>query len=139
MRRASHRLSSYAVKFPIWQGASHTRYPFVPWASGGSLPWYQAYNAAKHNRQVDFNKANFSNLLESFAGLVAVLSAQFWTEDFSPSAGYLVVGRSSDDFDDAVGGYCRVKFPDDWPDAERYDFAWSILSGDADPFQNYRY
>jgi len=136
---ASHRLSSYEVKLPVWQGTQHTLRPFAAWASGGSLGWYQDYNAAKHSRHGNFAKANFSNLLHAVAGLVSVLSAQFWTEDFSPSAGLLALEGSWDGLEGAVGGYFRVKFPDDWPDPDRYEFDWQTLEKDPDPFQSYSY
>jgi hypothetical protein len=117
----SHLLSAYLIKFPVWQGAKHTRQPFGAWPIDRGLAWYQDYNAAKHSRHGNFGKASFSNLLDAFAALAAVLSAQFWTEDFSPSAGFYAAEGSWDGLEGAVGGYLRVKFPDAWPAAERYD------------------
>lgn len=87
---ATHFLSAYEIKFPFWQGTAHTRMPFAAWATGGGLDWYQAYNDAKHDRHEKFSQANFGNLLSAICGLVAVLSAQFYTEDFSKSPGALV-------------------------------------------------
>jgi hypothetical protein len=137
---ASHLLSAYLVKFPVWQGSQHTRRPFGTWGLGGGLAWYQDYNLAKHSRHGNFDRANFSNLLDAIAALAAVLSAQFWTEDFSPSAGVLALEGSWDGLEGAVGGYLRVKFPDTWPAAERYDFDWPALEkSHTDPFQNYPY
>jgi hypothetical protein len=46
----SHRLSAFQVKIPIWHGSNDIRTPFASWASGGSLPWYKAYNDTKHDR-----------------------------------------------------------------------------------------
>jgi hypothetical protein len=100
---ASHLLSAYLVKFPVWQGSQHTRQPFGTWGPGGGLAWYQDYNAAKHSRHGNFDRANFSNLLDAIAALAAVLSAQFWTEDFSPSAGVLALEGSWDGLEGAVG------------------------------------
>lgn len=135
----SHKLSAYQIKFPVWNGSQHTRMPYSSWSSGASLVWYQDYNAAKHDRHGNFLKANFSNLLDAVAGLAALLSAQFLTEDFSPSAGFLALQGSRDGLEDAIGGYFRVKFPDNLPVAERYDFNWRAIENDADPFQNYPY
>lgn len=135
----SHRLSDYEIKFPIWRGAHHTRRPFGSWHSGGNLAWYQDYNAAKHSRHGNFEKANFSNLLDSIAGLATILSAQFWTEDFSPSGGGLALQGSWDGLEDAIGGYLRVKFPINWPVTERYDFNWQNLENTSDPFQDFPY
>jgi hypothetical protein len=105
---------------------------------GGSLTWYQDYNAAKHSRHGNFGRASFLNLLEAIAGLAAILSAQFYTEDFSPSSGALALEGSWDGLEEAVGGYLRVKFPDNWPAVERYDFDCPTLEkSQTDPFQNY--
>jgi hypothetical protein len=51
------------------------------------------------------------------------------------------VEGSWDGLEEAVGGYLRVKFPDNWPAVERYDFDWPALekSQPDDPFQNYPY
>jgi hypothetical protein len=37
----SHRLSSYEVRVPSWQGARGLRKPFLSWGQAGSLSWYQ--------------------------------------------------------------------------------------------------
>jgi len=136
---ASHLLSSYEIKLPVWRGNLHTRRPFANWLTSGNLTWYQDYNAAKHSRHGNFERANLSNLLDSIAGLVSLLSAQFWTEDFSPSAGVMALEGSWDGLEGAVGGYFRVKFPNNWPINERYDFDWKNLEGLSDPFQNFPY
>jgi hypothetical protein len=136
---ASHLLSSYEIKLPVWRGAQHTRRPFANWMTGGSLSWYQDYNAAKHSRHGNFERANFSNLLDSLAALVAVLSAQFWTENFSPSSGFLALEGSRDGLAEAIGGYFRVKFPQNWPINQRYDFDWATLRITSDPIQNFPY
>jgi len=93
---ASHSMSAYQIKLPVWQGAHHTLTPFSAWVTDSSLSWYQDYNAAKHSRHGNFAKANFANLLDAIGGLAALLSAQFWTEDFSPSAGVLALEGSWD-------------------------------------------
>jgi hypothetical protein len=35
---ATHRLSSYEIKLPLWHGTRGTRAPFLPWGSDGGLP-----------------------------------------------------------------------------------------------------
>ena len=40
------------------------------------------YNAAKHDRHKQFKEANFGNLIDAVAGLVALLSSQFGDYDF---------------------------------------------------------
>jgi hypothetical protein len=38
-----------------------------------------------------------------------------------------------------IGGYFRVRFPANWPTELRYDFDWSQLKNDRDPFQTIDY
>jgi hypothetical protein len=35
----------------------------------------------------------------------------------------------------AIGKYFEIRFPDDWPPNERYEFDWQKLKDEADPFQ----
>ncbi len=134
----THFLSAYEVKIPVWQGTANARMPFALWVGGAALPWYQAYNEAKHDRHDKFRQANFANLLDAISGLVAILSAQFYTHDFSPSAPTLALsglGGPPSGYESAIGGYFHVKFPAAWPTADRYNFNWQSLSQNADPFQ----
>lgn len=81
----SHRLSSFEAKLPLWRGPDRVRRPFAPWASKTTaLPWYRAYNAAKHDRHASFHRANFESLLDAMCALVVLLSAQFCVETFAP-------------------------------------------------------
>jgi hypothetical protein len=134
----SHRLSSYKVKLPTWQGTTHTRLPFADWKAGGGLRWYQDYNAAKHDRHGDFVRANFSALLDAVTGLVALRCAQFFNAGASPG-GYLILNGPNDGFDETLDDYYRVALPRDWPAAERYDFDWQSIKDEADPFQSYAF
>ncbi|MCL4195499.1 MAG: hypothetical protein KJZ87_27425 [Thermoguttaceae bacterium] len=131
----THHLSSYEIRLPLWHGPTTTRAPFAAWQGPGSLPWYQAYNAAKHDRHNQFHQSNFGNLIESVSGLVALLAAQFHTEDFQPAVLGLEWGRPDGGFQTAIGGYFHVKFPKDWVDADRYGFTWSNLEQDTNPIQ----
>jgi len=132
---ATHRLSSYQVKVPNWNGNQGIRTPFSAWASGGSLPWYTAYNTTKHDRHTKFEEATFEHLLDACCGLLVILSAQFETNDFSPGDTLLAVGGKGDGFESGVGSYFRVKFPNDWPNELKYEFDWQTLNLEADPFQ----
>ncbi len=118
----SHRLSSYEIKLPLWHGDKALRKPFANWTSGGSLSWYKAYNSTKHDRHEKFKQASFENLTEAICGLVAILSAQFWQEDYIPGNSYLIADGSVDGMDTAIGKYFRVRFPTDWNEDEKYDF-----------------
>ena len=130
----THRLSGYQIKAPFWHGAQSIRTPYVEWQSSGTLSWYDAYNAAKHDRHNEFVRANFENLLNAVSGLATILSAQFCRQDFSPGPTLLALSGPNDGFESAIGNYFRVKFPD-WPADERYSFNWQQLETQADPFQ----
>ena len=141
MRR--HGVSSYGyqVQFPEWRGTQHLRTPFADWASGGSLTWYDDYNVAKHDRHDQFPRANLRNLVDTISGLVALLSAQFYTWDFSPAAPGIAIsgmGGPPSGFESAIGEYFHVKFPN-WPIADRYAFDWQTLKTDPNPFQRHSY
>ncbi len=136
----SHHLSSYKVHIPIWDGVQSFFEPFKPWANIPELFWYQAYNKSKHDRKNDFQEANFSNLLNSIAGLLILLSSQFGTEDFSPRDTLLSV--NTDRYystEPAIGGFFHIKFPNDWSEEEKYDFNWADLKQQTDRFQKIDY
>jgi hypothetical protein len=132
---ATHRLSSYRVKFPLWHGSNNVRVPFSYWSSGGLLAWYQAYNAAKHDRHDEFEQASFGTLLEAVAGLIVLLSSQFCTHDFSRTETWMDDFDYGDNFSVAIGNYLLVEFPNDWPQADRYSFDWEQLKKDPNRFQ----
>lgn len=141
----THRLSSYQVKIPYWKGMQGIREPFKCWsASDKPNPvWYDAYHATKHNRHVDFEKANFENLIDAVCGLLVLLSSQFYTKDFSPGNCSLVVEGygPGDGMEAAIGSYFRIKFPE-WPEKERYSFTFDDIEknkNNADFFQSIDY
>lgn len=131
----THLLSAYKVKVPNWSGTRATRSPFSAWVSGGSLSWYQAYNTTKHDRHSQFEEATFEHLIDASCGLLVLLSAQFETNDFSPGNTLLAVGGPDDGMQSGIGGYFRVRFPNNWPNDLRYDFDWQRLKSEPDPFQ----
>ncbi len=135
----THLLSGYRIMVPNWTGTEGMRVPFVAWSSDCSLPWYQAYNAAKHDRHSEFDRATFAHLLDACCGLLVLLSAQFRTEDFSPGAGFVALEGQSDGMESGIGGYFRVEFPTNWPPELRYDFDWGQLQSNADPFETIDY
>lgn len=136
----THHLSSYQVVLPIWNGASRIWKPFEQWKFDKALPWYQAYNASKHDRQEHFKKANLEMLIMSVSGLLLLISSQFGTQDFS--AGGDMVRFSGYDYYDmepAIGSFFRIKFPDDWTDDELYDFDWQRLKLENNRFSKFDY
>lgn len=136
---ATHRLSSYQVKVPYWSGTKDIRTPFAAWATSGTLPWYKAYNTTKHDRHAEFEEATFDHLIDACCGVLAILSAQFETNDFSPGNTLLALEGPNDGMESGIGGYFRVKFPDDWPQELRYEFDWQKLKNEPDPFQTIDY
>lgn len=137
----THKLSSYEIKLPVWNGIKDIRTPFKPWAEGKSLPWYKTYNKTKHNRHNEFQKANFETLVDSMCGLVALLSSQFLNHNFSPQDSWVlgIGGENEDNMSSAIGGYFRVKYPDDWLEEEKYLFNWHQLKKEKNPIQKYNY
>lgn len=49
------------------------RQPLLPWNNSHILPWYRAYNEVKHNRQLNYKKANLENVLDAIASLFLIL------------------------------------------------------------------
>jgi hypothetical protein len=140
----THHLSSYEVMLPIWNGTPPRLNPFQPWKAGRglpkpggiSLPWYQAYNASKHDRHDEFKKANFENLVTAVAGLLVLISSQFRDQDFSAGSEALgVSGHAYHPMEPSIGSLFRITYPDDWTDAELYDFNWTVLKVQNDRFE----
>jgi hypothetical protein len=69
-----------------------------------------------------------------------VLSAQYYIHDFGP-VDYAVRRRPPyDGFAVGLGGYFGIKFPQNTPQAERYDFDWSFLvSQGSQMFEKFDY
>lgn len=136
----SHHLSSYEVLLPIWNGPRKIWKPFEAWATDGSLAWYQAYNTSKHDRHEEFKKATLEALICAVAGLLVILSAQFRSEDFSAGSVALIAsGYDYHEMEAALGDFFRIEYPNDWTEAEIYDFDWSRLSKEAVRFQKFDY
>ncbi|WP_172746599.1 hypothetical protein [Neorhizobium sp. T25_13] len=136
----SHFLSEYQVKAPVWRGDNKIFHPFNDWLKDGKPTWYQAYNSAKHDRHSEFRKANFDNLLNAVAGLLVVLSSQFLDGVFSSTTSLSTsINVPIDKFEDGIGSYFLVKFPESIPAIARYDFNWQTLEGEVDPFQDFDY
>lgn len=144
----THHLSSYEVVLPMWNGASPAIRPFEPWLTyrgqpvpqGVPLPWYQAYNASKHDRQQEFKKANFWNLIQAAAALLIVVSSQFKDATFDSSPDFLWVGNGHHrPYEISIGSLFMIKYPEDWSNDEIYDFDWAVLKEVPDRFQKFNY
>lgn len=136
---ASHFLSGYQVILPIWDGQCKTITPFELFKNGQSLVWYEEYHNIKHDRYEKFKSANFKNLVEAVSGLLVLLSAQFYTCDFSSGNTYLALKNSQyDNSEAAIGGYFRIIFPN-IPEKERYDFEYNDIKNTSIIFKKYNY
>ncbi len=124
----THRLSSYKVALPIWNGKGNVRTPFKQWETGDILDWYDAYNKSKHNRHDNFKFATLDNLLDAVGGLTIILTSQFLDEDYSPNeAGRAISAGTymeSDGMETALGEYFRISFPKNWTLDECYGITW---------------
>lgn len=83
------RLDEYSVKFEEmpWLG---TFAPFKRWdleAATTSLEWYDAYNAAKHDRTKHLQRANLRTAFEALAALWILISAQYGTYTWRTQSG----------------------------------------------------
>jgi hypothetical protein len=136
----THHLAGYKIYVPIWNGAESVYEPYREWSMAGKLPWYQAYNKSKHDRQMAFKEASFGNLVNAVAGLVAILSSQFGSEEFSPGPSLMEVRTDSYySTSPALGGFFHIEFPNDWTDEEKYDFDWMTLKTQPDRFNKIDY
>jgi len=141
---ASHFLSQYEIRMPYWTGNGRIRKPFESWSSSHVLSWYQAYNKVKHDRVNNLEEANLGNLIDAVCGLAIVLAAQYWIYDFTPNNDVLVAD-DGDEFEGGIGGYLRVKFPENVPDDQRYDLNLQTLQSQQAfedkkrPFVKYNY
>lgn len=136
----THHLDDYSIQLPFWKGSTNIRKPFIAWKNNNTLNWYQAYNQSKHDRVHNFDKANFENLIDAYAGLCAILSSQFRTESFQPGGKSL--GVNTDCYFGGgfgLGNFLIVDFPDDWKDEELYEFDWSKLSSEQIRFAKIDY
>ncbi|EKD89755.1 MAG: hypothetical protein ACD_32C00152G0001 [uncultured bacterium] len=134
----THKLSEYEITLPRWDGKYGRYKPFSRWAEDKGLQWYQYYNGVKHDIHSNFKHANIKNLVEATCGLVALLSAQFLDEDFSPNVGYLALQGSGDGMESSIDGYFRVKYPN-WAAEDRYDFNWQEIKDKPNIIQCHNY
>jgi hypothetical protein len=74
------RLGDYAVAFPNYPWLPPFK-PFEGWGSTGKptqeLEWYDAYNAAKHDRENAFEQASLCRVFEAISACVVMIVAQF--------------------------------------------------------------
>lgn len=136
----THHLDDFEIIFPYWRGEQNKVKPFANWKTNLPLTWYQSYNSAKHNRDLNFEHANFENLLSAFCGLFALISSQFGKYSYSTGPSMLSTGSESYfKGQTGIGSYLRIDFPRNWLDNELYDFEWEKLKNEEEKFKKYNY
>jgi hypothetical protein len=126
---ATLKLDSYRVRIiPYsWLGEF---VPFDGWgnkqASTSSLPWYSAYNSAKHDRENEFSRATLEQVFNAVSACAVMLVAQFgWSGlryidqnqpgmlsyfSFSSQPEWELSDYYVDYFDGETQGYCPEHF-----------------------------
>jgi hypothetical protein len=77
------KLDEYAVRFPYYPWLEAIQ-PYKGWGSTENptqdLKWYDAYNAVKHNREAEFERATLRHAFEAVSGCFIMITAQFGDE-----------------------------------------------------------
>lgn len=73
---APMKLASFAVELTTNRGYGRIE-PFSGWGSGGTLHWYDAYNATKHDREANLVQATLGHVISALAGSFVMTVAQF--------------------------------------------------------------
>ena len=133
------RLSEYTLTLPMWDGAAGTVKPFDTWNGGShSLPWYQAYNAVKHDRSGNFPSASLQNVMKAVAAVFATLFSQFHIFAFDP---HRVVNSCTQGGHVYSHDKCiwTIEAASLWTPAECYEIDWPKLKGTPSPFDQFSF
>jgi hypothetical protein len=134
---AASRLNEYEVTIPVWRGSYAKLKPLDAWSRGHRLPWYQSYNAAKHDRFGNFSSASLENSIQAVAGVFCILFSQFNYLSFDPNHSPSMYDIS----DSGVWSHdaCKLAIepPKSWTSADQYDFDWKILGSQSASFQKF--
>jgi hypothetical protein len=134
----THFLSQYKVKLPYWDGNEQIISPFKEFSvqKDFSPYWYRAYNTIKHERANGTSQASLRNVIGAVTGTFVMLSAQFGPQLSSAFGPILLsVGDIDADYSSGIGSYFGISFPSDVSKENRYDFSWSELKNQTEPFQ----
>lgn len=116
------RLDEYEVQL-IFYAATPRRSPFARWsplAPTQSLPWYDAYNAVKHDREVNFHRATIANALDAVTACAIMLAAQY---------------RLIPNWGDQIGDFFVFTKHPQWPPEQQYIAQpWSAIQWNALPY-----
>lgn len=150
----SSLLSKYTATFNNWrrrnkatQQLEYIDIVFQPFASfsrsiAKAPDWYEAYNAVKHNREENLEKASLENCMNAVAGVLILLYSQFGSQCIETynEAGKLYFCED-DSYDNLLTAdvIFTIKAPkeSDWPSNEIYDFDWKNIKGSNEPFKKF--
>lgn len=79
------RLSEWEVALRDYPDVG-TFLPFKNWSAPdttSTIPWYEAYNAVKHNRDTQFSQASLGNLIDAVAAVHILQAAQWGPEMYN--------------------------------------------------------
>lgn len=136
----SHHLDACKARFPIWKGEKNIFQPFYAFKNKKTPQWWKSYNQSKHNRNDNFQNANFETLLNSYSALFIILTSQFLDQEFKPGPkylkehGYCYYGGGF-----GIGSYLIADLPENWNNDELYNFNWETLKKEEVRFQKFDY
>lgn len=148
----SSKLSKYKVLFNNWRNKDSSKkliyekkeiYPFKNFDPqiSQSPQWYKDYNSAKHNRELNLDKANLDNCISAVAGILVLLYSQFGScciETYTMGGLHIQYDDAYDNaFDANVIFDIYPPEIDDWPIEEQYDFDWNTIKNTDTPFEKF--
>jgi hypothetical protein len=117
------RLTEYAVSLSAFPWLAPVA-PFRTWSAKGKptqdLPWYQAYNDTKHDRDRQFHLATLRNAIDAVCALVVMTVAQYGLE------------RALGDGSLLIAQFMLVESPA-WTTAESYTVAFDAAGWQPQP------
>jgi hypothetical protein len=73
------KLAEFKIDFPLYPSLT-ARMPFEHWNKDNptkTLPWYDAYNATKHDREVNFRDASLTHAIDAISACIIIFAAQY--------------------------------------------------------------
>lgn len=133
------KLSEYSVIIKRWRRKELILKPFENWRDENlPLKWYQSYNDVKHNREIEFEKANFENLILSLAGLFSLLFSQFFFLTYNPYNLHGIITGNYGHYYCSGDSIFSIKLPY-FEEREMYDFDWEELKKKDNPYESYNF
>ena len=151
----SSLLSRYTAIFPNWRQRNeegrleYVRKEFQPFKNFNSsinkpLQWYQDYNAVKHNREENLEKANLENCINAVAAILILLYSQFGAsciEKYGPGQISYTTDDCEYDFVFGADVIFEIRPPKvgDWSLDELYEFEWDEIKDTPEPFVKFKF